>query len=106
MNGSKFREKKILKYVLNSYVLISIVFIVWMFFFDENNYRNHKRFDREIRELENSIYVYKKKIAEDETMIKNLQDSLQLERFAREKYLMKRDNEDVYIIETTDSIKK
>jgi hypothetical protein len=38
-------------------------------------------------------------------MIKNLQDSLELERFAREKYLMKRENEDIYIIEF-DTIKK
>jgi cell division protein DivIC len=38
-------------------------------------------------------------------MIKNLQDSLQLERFAREKYLMKKENEDIYIIEF-DTIKK
>ena len=105
MSWSKFKKSKAFKYIFNSYVLILTTFIVWMYFFDENNYRNHSRFNKEIKELENSINVYKKKITEDKSMIKRLQDSLQLERFAREKYLMKKDNEDVFIIEF-DTIKK
>lgn len=104
MKWSEFKKKKGVRYLINSYVLISVIFIVWMYFFDENNYRNHIRFNREIKDLESSIDVYKKKIAKDELMIKRLQDSLQLERFAREKYLMKKDNEDVYII-NIDTIK-
>ncbi len=98
-------NKRILKYIFNSYILISAVFIVWMYFFDENNYRNHAKFNKEIKELEKSISIYKTKIANDESMIKRLQDSLQLERFAREKYLLKKKNEDVYIIDV-DSNKK
>lgn len=47
----------------------------------------------------------KKKIEEDQETIKKLKDSLELERYAREKYLMKKDNEDVYIIEF-DTLKK
>lgn len=105
MKWSKIKQSRFFKYIVNSYVLVSLVFIVWMYFFDENNYKNHLKFNKEIRELESSIQVYKKKIAEDESVIKKLQDSLQLERFAREKYLMKKDNEDVYIIEI-DTIKK
>lgn len=105
MKWSEIKNKRLIKYILNSYILISIVFIVWMYFFDENNYRNHAKFNKEIKELENSINIYKKKIAQDEAMIKRLQDTLQLERFAREKYLMKKDNEDVFIIDV-DSVKK
>ncbi len=104
MKWSELKKKGITKYVINTYVLISLVFIVWMFFFDENNYQNHLKFNKEIKDLEGSIDVYKKKIAEDNDMIKRLQDSLQLERFAREKYLMKKENEDVYIVEI-DTIK-
>lgn len=99
MSWSEFKNKKWVRIFLNSYVLLSIIFIIWMFFFDENNYQNHLRFNQEINELENSIKIYKDKIAKDEEMIEKLQDSLQLERFAREKYLLKRDNEDVYIIQ-------
>jgi cell division protein FtsB len=76
-----------------------------MLFFDENSYLVHKEFNKEIDELEIAIDFYKKKIEEDKTTIKNLQDSLQIERFAREKYLMKKKNEDIYIIEF-DTIKK
>jgi cell division protein DivIC len=76
-----------------------------MLFFDENSYLVHKEFNNEIDELEIAIDFYKKKIKEDKTTIKNLQDSLQIERFAREEYLMKKKNEDIYIIEF-DTIKK
>nr|BFF40049.1 hypothetical protein BACY1_18540 [Tenacibaculum mesophilum] len=46
-----------------------------------------------------------KKIKKDKKTIQQLQDSLQLERYAREKYLMKKEDEDIYIIEF-DTIKK
>ncbi|KGL64326.1 septum formation initiator [Polaribacter sp. Hel1_85] len=76
-----------------------------MFFFDENSYLVHHKFNNEIEDLESTISFYKNKIEEDKATIKKLQDSLQLERFAREKYLMKKDNEDIYLIEF-DTIKK
>ena len=86
-------------------MLILIPFIIWMLFFDENSYLVHRKFDKEIEDLENTIDFYQKKIAEDKKIIESLKDSLELERFAREKYLMKKDNEDIYIIEF-DTIKK
>ncbi|WP_075342120.1 FtsB family cell division protein [Tenacibaculum agarivorans] len=88
-----------------TYALILTVFVVWMLFFDDNSYRRHKDFDKDIKELETWIDYHKKKIAEDKETIKKLKDSLELERFAREKYLMKRKDEDVYIIEF-DTVKK
>jgi len=79
--------------------MILIPFIIWMIFFDENSFLIHKRFDKEIEELENSVNFYKDKIEEDKNTIKKLQDSLELERFAREQYLMKKENEEIYLIE-------
>jgi len=70
-----------------------------MFFFDENSYLVHRKFNNEITDLESTISYYQKKIIEDKATIKNLKDSLQLERFAREKYFMKKENEDIYLIE-------
>lgn len=70
-----------------------------MFFFDENSYLVHRKFNNEITDLERTISYYQKKIIEDKATIKNLKDSLQLERFAREKYFMKKENEDIYLIE-------
>lgn len=93
------------KVFTNVFVMILIPFIIWMLFFDENSYLVHRKFDKEIEDLESTISYYKEKIAKDKETIKKLQDSLELERFAREKYLMKKENEDIYIIEF-DSLKK
>ena len=93
------KENRIFKIFTNVFVMILIPFIIWMLFFDENSYLIHSKFDNEIGELESTISFYEKKIADDKETIKKLQDSLELERFAREKYLMKKENEDIYIIE-------
>lgn len=96
---SKIKNSFFFKFITNIFVLILIPFIIWMLFFDENSYLVHRKFDKEIKDLENTIDFYKKKIEVDKKTIESLQDSLELERFAREKYLMKKENEDIYIIE-------
>jgi len=105
MTFNKFKKNKIVKIITNTFVLILVPFLVWMLFFDENSYLTHRKFDKEINDLERTITFYKKNIAADKATIKKLQDSIQLERFAREKYLMKKENEDIYVIEF-DTIKK
>ena len=99
------KKNTIFKIITNIFVIILITFIIWMFFFDENSYLIHRKFNSEIEDLESTITFYEEKISNDKETIKKLQDSLELERFAREKYLMKRKNEDIYIIEF-DTIKK
>jgi len=104
MVSKKIKENKLFKFLTNSYVIILSSFIVWMFFFDTNVQLN-KEFKKEIKELNNTINFYKKEISKDKKTIIELQDSLQLEKFAREQYLMKKENEDIYIIEY-DTLKK
>ena len=99
------KENKLFKYLTNKYSVILIIFLIWMLFFDENSYIIHRKFDNEVQDLERTISFYKKKIAEDKATIEKLQDSLQLEQFAREKYLMKKDNEEIYLIEFNTSEK-
>lgn len=99
MSFKALKENKIFKFFTNIFVLIVLVFAVWMTFFDENSYLVHREFNKEIDELEKTIKFYEDRINEDRTTIKKLQDSLELERFAREKYLMKKKNEDIYLIE-------
>jgi len=89
----------IFKLITNVFVVILIPFIIWMLFFDENSYLVHRKFNNEIEDLESTISFYKTKIKKDKETIKKLEDSLEMERFAREKYLMKKENEDIYIIE-------
>ena len=105
MTFKKFKEHRLVKFVTNIYVIILFTFIFWMLFIDENSYLIHLEFDKEIDKLETSVEFYKNKIKEDKKIIKILQDSTELERFAREHYLMKKENEDIYIIEF-DTIKK
>jgi cell division protein FtsB len=58
--------------------------------------------DKQIEELEDNKAYYKQEIAKDEQSIKNLKNTGQTERYAREKYFMKRDSEDIYIIDIED----
>jgi len=105
MTINTLKNNKVFKVLTNIFVLIFIPFLIWMLFVDENSYLVHRKFNREIKDLESTVSFYKTKIAEDKATIIKLSDSLQLERFAREKYLMKKENEDIYIIEF-DTIKK
>jgi len=96
---ARIKENKFYKFFTNIFVIIAIPFLVWMLFFDDNSYLVHRKFNQEIEELESTISFYKNKIEKDKATIKKLQDSLELERFAREKYLLKKENEEIFLIE-------
>ena len=105
MTFKQFRKKPIVKFLSNRYVLIAIVFLVWMTFFDENSFINHNELNNEINKLNKSNDYFKEEIDHDKKIIKNLENPDSLERFAREEYRMKKKNEDIYIIEF-DTLKK
>ena len=69
-----------------------------MFFFDANNYFFHKELSDDIKALQESKEFYKKEIKKDRIFINKMKDSSEMERFAREKYYLKKENEDIYII--------
>lgn len=106
MKFSEFRQKKWVRFVSNKYVLILILFFIWMLFFDTNSYLIHHELNKDIDALEDNKDFYQKEIDHDELFIKKMEDSNEIERFAREKYYLKRENEDIYLIENEDSIKK
>ncbi len=80
-------------------MLILLIFTFWMLFLDSNSWLIHSELDEEIQELETNKEYYKKEIAKDKAIIDKLNDSLEIESFARQQYYMKRPNEDIYIIE-------
>jgi len=84
---------------LNKYVLIVLLFVVWMVFFDTNSWFIHRELDQEINELKENKEYFIKEIVKDQKDIKTLKDSGELEKFAREEYFMKKDDEEIYIIE-------
>lgn len=94
-----------LAFVMNRYVLVLILFSVWMLFFDNYSYLEHRVLDKEIEEIEDNIQYYKTEIKKDSIKIKELKNDDRVEKYAREKYYMKRENEDIYIIEFEDEKK-
>ena len=101
---SEIKKTKWYQWLGNKYVIFILLFLTWMFFFDANNYFFHKELSDDIKALEESEEFYKKEIKKDRTFIDKMKDSSEMERFAREKYYLKKENEDIYIIEHQDSI--
>lgn len=98
--------KKKSKILRNKYFWISLCFIIWMVFLDNYSYFDHLFLDKQIDELEDSKKYYLEETKKDNKKIKQLKDSVQIERYAREQYFMKRENEDIYVIEfEKDSLK-
>lgn len=87
-------------------MLIFLIFLVWMFFFDGNSYLIHRELNQEKDKLKGNQDYFTKEINQDKSQIATLKDSVKLERFAREEYFMKKANEEIYIIEYEDSIPK
>ena len=84
----------------NFYSLTAIAFLVWMVFLDSNDLINRFRMSAKLRSLENERRYYSEKIVEVEHDRAELMGTTELlEKFAREKYLMKRESEDIYIID-------
>ena len=91
--------KSIFNFVINRYVLTSIIFIVWIFGFGPNNIMVQHRLEKKFEEVESEKKFYLEEIKKDQKMSQDLMTNMDnLERFAREKYWMKRDNEDVYLV--------
>ncbi len=99
MKFKDLRKKTWFRFISNKYVLISLVFSGWMIFLDTNSWFIHHELDQELQELRDNKKYYQNEIAKDKAVIKKLQDSVELEKFARQKYYMKRADEDIYIIE-------
>ncbi len=78
-------------------------FTVWLMFFDNDSYLNNRQVIEQIEELEAQRDSLLHKIAQDSNVIRNIEDSAFLVKFARENYLFVEDDEVVYIIENIDS---
>ena len=106
MKLSELKQKRWFKILSNKYVLILILFIIWMLFFDTNSYLIHHELNNDVNGLKDNKEFYQEEINKDKVFIKKMEDSNEIERFAREKYYLKKENEDIFIIEHEDSLKK
>ena len=100
----KLRAKKWVAFVTNIYVLILSAFLVWMIFFDTNSFLIQQELQSQIQVLESEKEYLIEEIKKDRAVLKSLSTDEAIERFAREKYLLKKKNEEVFIIEYQDSL--
>ncbi|MBE9468722.1 MAG: septum formation initiator family protein [Bacteroidetes bacterium] len=92
-------NKNILFLFKNKYFLTLIVFFIWLLIFDQNNLIDRANNIHKQSQLEKEKKNYLQKIEQDEKRMNELKtDKKNLEKFAREQYLMKKDNEDIFVI--------
>ncbi|HEX6892495.1 MAG TPA: septum formation initiator family protein [Chryseolinea sp.] len=95
--------KKLPKPFRNFYFLTAFFFVLWMIALDSNNLFMRYQLSSKLRSLENERVYYEEKIKEVEKDRNELfGDNESLEKFAREKYLMKKETEDIFIVEEKD----
>lgn len=87
------------KYINNKYFYTGLAFVIWMLFFDQESFIDQYHLSETLSDLEDQKTFYLDEIERNAVAIDMLEnDTVRLEKFARENYYMKRENEDVYVI--------
>ena len=87
------------KFMKSYYFLIGVVFVFWMLFIDNNDFLSQYKLTRQLKNFEQEKAYYTNKIEEVKKEREELLSNKELlEKFAREKYLMKKKSEDIYVI--------
>jgi cell division protein FtsB len=88
----------ILKILKNKYFLVIVGLVIWLLYFDRNDVFTQKELIDKCNKLKTERDYYIAEIEKSKHEIYELQNNMKsLETFAREKYLMKKDNEDVFV---------
>ena len=91
--------KKLPKAFRNFYIVTGLIFLTWMLFLDSNDFISRYKLTSKLRSLDNEKEYYAEKIKEVEKDREELMGNRELlEKFAREKYLMKKETEDIFIV--------
>src|SRR6187402_3831484 len=91
--------KHLLNLLKNKYFLAVIIFAIWMLFFDKNDMISQYGYSSQVSKLQQEKDFYLKQTAAVKKDLTELDSNLNsVEKFAREKYFMKKDNEDVFVI--------
>lgn len=86
-------------FLKNKYFIASITFMVWICFFDEYNFIFQSRLSDQKQELQKELYQLKFQTYQNRKFLNSLNNDAFLEKYAREKFMMKMENEDIFIIE-------
>lgn len=91
--------KKLPKAFRNFYIVTGLIFLTWMLFLDSNDFLSRYKLTAKLRSLEGQKEYYAEKIKEVEKDRAELMGNRELlEKFAREKYLMKKETEDIFVV--------
>jgi len=93
----------IFRILINKFFLTTVAFVAWMVFFDSNNLLTRNRLQEKLDGLNLEKQFYLQEIKKDSILTNQIMnDTTQLEKFARERYLMKKEKEDLFlVIDTT-----
>lgn len=105
MQKKSNRFLKLLKPFQNIYFVVLIIYIIWMVVFDANSWLIQSDLNDDIEALNSKIEFYDNEIKNDKKEINTLKSTDGIEKYAREYHKMKKENEVIYVIEDTDSIK-
>jgi cell division protein FtsB len=90
---------KAIRIFKNKYLIATILFVVWMLFFDHNNIFLHLQYRKELNELKADKKYYQEQIDLTRKEVDLIKSNPQaMEKVAREQYLMKKDDEDVFVV--------
>ena len=93
----------IFKFIRNKYVIASLSFVIWMLFFDHNNFFTGLQYRNELKSLTDSKKYYNEQIEKTQKDLLLIKTSpFWIEKIAREQYLMKREGEDIIVIKEED----
>lgn len=91
--------KKYLKYTKNFYFVFTFAFVIWMVFIDSNDILTQFKLRSKLTELEKQKEFYLERKAKIQAEREELMSNTELlEKFARERYLMKKESEDLYVV--------
>ena len=97
---SNLKNTPYLRYLTDKYVITLLAFAVWMLFFSSNNLLSQRRLNKQLKEYKAEREYYLREIEANKRNIYLLNNDLEhLEKIAREKYLMKREDEHIFIFE-------
>jgi|SRR4051812_16312591 len=97
-------KEVVMKFGRNFYVVISLAFLVWMLLFDANDFISQYQMNKKLRDMEAEKAYYLEKIEGVKEDRRELMSNPQLlEKFAREKYLMKKNTEEVFVLVDADN---
>ncbi|MGV0996475.1 FtsB family cell division protein [Empedobacter falsenii] len=96
----KIKDTRVFKFVWNRYFILTVAFAVWMIFFDQNSFFVHRELDKQIKLLEVDEQYYQEHLDTESEKLNQLNSNpAEIERIAREKHFLKKDDEDIFIIQ-------